>query len=180
VRSRLLAAVATMSRGRPPDGVGRIITDGLRRPAGWPRRPAFLIISCLALAVAVGGVAAEPASAGHGSWTHHDNHVSEVGASNYSGYADVAGRYKYDYGHARFTVLGSGGGIIRNETVTCSGNELCGYRKTYTVNWPQGRSTARSAACARDGTHKLDGVGAYYSQCSSYRLDTHRHDRSLS
>jgi hypothetical protein len=124
---------------------------------------------------------AVPASANHGSWTHHHNHYFESGSSNYGGYADVAAQNRYDFGHAKYLVYNSSGSVIRDESVTCGPvTSGCGYRKTTTVYWPQSQSSARSAACAKKGSHKLAGEALFYQPCAQNGTHVHRHNVSLS
>lgn len=141
---------------------------------------ALLSLATLLVAGFLTSTMAEPARAGHGSWTHHHNAVFESGSSNYGGYANIGASQAYDYGHARF-VVSTSQGIIRDNQVTCGPvNEGCGYRKTTTVYWAQVRSNTESRACAYDGSHTLPGVNATPRECTRYGLQTHIHQKSLS
>ncbi len=129
----------------------------------------------LAAAIAVTLVIAVgvPAAASHGSWNHHDLHWNDYGSSQYWSYADIGATTTVQSSYARWRRLTTGGGLIDEETLTCSGS--CGYRKTSTRYFLQTAYKLESVACAVDGSHKLASSGGYMQPCASWGAYTHDH-----
>jgi len=156
--------------GRKVDRGHRLMGHLLRRVL-----PALLAVSAWPTA----------ALATHGSWTAHHLVYWEEGTSQYGSYGDVGAQVTpYDFGHVQWQRWTLGyGQLMSAEAVTCWAN--CTYRKTPTRYWPQSPGhTVRTIACAKKGSHLLDGVSGSlffdYPPCASHAPKYHIHSVNLS
>lgn len=134
------------------------------------------ILTVLSLVALMLGLLISPLHAGHGSWTHHEAHLTIHPATKAAtGYADVGATSKLDLVAARLIITNSNGSVHRDVRNICTdGNEKCpNYLKTVTISFNAAGKEATSVACAKDDSHNLGTWIEVF--CSPWGMGGHFH-----